>query len=342
MARLFLIFFEVEAGVITYNVITILKQAISCMGLTHILCCLIGLDLLSLIFTAGYYFIVIQFSENMYLGIAIFTALLVELAAATEKSPIVQISDRESALVIENGYVKLTFDKTAASISELYADFSGASEFETNVLVRPFTLSTTFANSTLSSSCNSFSDAKKGAHHTILTQSEDVVELMVEGIVDCADFPIAEESWHITLHRAERFVQVYISGGTTVTAAGHEVVSIGHGVYTAASSLYGLFDRGVVQMMNNPGKCMGSDQSVDRLYALGNDQAIDVLYRAYPLSATPSSDSSSSSGHHHLSGPAEVVLYSQYSGATSRTNTPFGSGFQDVLLGSYPRKSLGE
>ena len=97
------------------------------MGLTHILCCLIGLDLLSLIFTAGYYFIVIQFSENMYLGIAIFTALLVELAAATEKSPIVQISDRESALVIENGYVKLTFDKTAASISELYADFSGLS-----------------------------------------------------------------------------------------------------------------------------------------------------------------------------------------------------------------------
>lgn len=281
----------------------------------------------------------------MYLGVALFTALLVQLTSANEKAPIVQISDQENRLVIENGYVKLTLDKTVEAITELSADYSGSSDFKTNVLARPFTLSTTFLNSSRTLSCAmQTSDKGQRAMYSILSQSEDLVELSVEGISDCSDIPIAEENWRISLHRSERFVQVHITGGTTVSAKGEAVVAIGHGVFTGASSLYGLFDRGVLQMMNNPGKCLGSDQSVNRLYALGNEQSIDVLYRAYPLPPLFSSPHrrDSSINSRHLSRPTEVVLYSQFGGATSRTNTFFGSGFQDVLVGSYPRKSLGE
>lgn len=277
----------------------------------------------------------------MNLVFAVFATIVLHVSAI-EKSPIVQFSDKENTLVIENGFVRLTYDKVAESITELFGDFSGSSDFKTNVLARPFTLSTAFANASLTSSCAAKNNPEKFAKYSVMTQSDDVVEFTVTGIRDCADSPVAKENWHISLHRSERFAQVRIEGGVVASNAG--VVSIGHSVYTRASSLFGLFDRGVVQMMNNPGRCMGSDQTVQRLYALGNDQSIDVLYTAYPAATSSAATSASDDGvksSSHLSGPAEVVLYSQFGGATNSVDTYFGSGFQDVLVGSYPRKSLG-
>jgi hypothetical protein len=286
----------------------------------------------------------VNFLLEMYFSAAWFTALLVQLTAAT-KIPIVQIADQENAFVIENGYVRVTVDKITEAISELSADFSGASDFRTNVLARPFTLSTTFMNATRTSNCGMKRNdniALARAQYSITSQSDDLVELVVTGIRDCAFSSVAEENWHISLHRAERFVQVRIEGGTTAAAVGESVVSIGHGIYTHATSLYGLFDRGVVQMMNNIGKCLGSDQPVNRLYALGNDQSVDVLYRTYPAANSNFFSNSTADSTSHLSGPAEVVLYSEFGGATSSVDTFFGSGFQDVLVGAYPRKSLGK
>lgn len=279
----------------------------------------------------------------MYLFFAVIAIVVVQFTNASEKSPIVQISDKDSSVIIENGYVRLVFDKFSESITELTADFSGSSDFNRNVLARPFTLSTVFANATRTSNCR---DAKSknihshmgSADYSIVTQTDDLAELVVNGIKDCVAASVAEEAWHISLHRSERFAQVRIVGGAKATS--EAIVSIGHTLYTGASSLYGLFDRGAMQMMNNPGKCMGSNQTVDRLYALGNDQSIDVLYHQYP--AAPSASGSDEISANQLSGPVEVVFMSQFAGATNSVDTFYGSGFQDVLVGSYPHKSLGE
>ena len=263
------------------------------------------------------------------------------------KAPLIQLTDRAESIAVENGYVRLVFDKRAEAVSALQADFSGASDFKVDVLARPFRLTTVFENVTRTKGCVSERGSEgvgKGASYSVVTQSDELVEFVVKGIKDCADSPVAEEVWHISLRRSERFAQIRIEGGIVASASGESVVSIGHTVYTKALSLYGLFDRGAMQMMNNPGKCMGSDQSVDRLYALGNDQSIDVLYREYPSSTEASSDNHNIDVERkskHMPGPAEVVFLSQFEGATTSVDTYYGSGFQDVLVGAYPRKSLG-
>lgn len=239
-----------------------------------------------------------------------------------------RVRDGERELQLENGYVKLIFDKRSDSITGLFGDFAGSSDFSTNVLARPFTLTTVLANSTRTDHCSDRLDRNSSSRVLVKTDSDDYGEVLIEGIKDSLCTVVAEESWHISLGKSERFVQIRIDGGTVSTNT--DVISIGHTLYSGATSLYGLFERGSLQMMNNAGKCLGSDQPVDRLYALGNGQAVDVLYRQFP---------SAGSSQTETIAPRELVLRSQYD-YEDIGGQPYGSAIQDVLVGFYPRKSL--
>ena len=258
----------------------------------------------------------------------------VNAAVTAEQSPAVRFYELEGKAVIENGYVRVTVDREAGAISELAGDFTGKSDFETNVLARPFTLSATYANSSHTAAC-SLKKRLTLLPFSILSRSEDKVEVEFQEIGDCDDDGIAIENWLISLRRSERFVQIRITGRTNPSKINEEVISLGHILYTPAPSLYGLFERGALQMMNNLGKCLGSDQSLERLYALGNGQSVDLQY---------TSDFSTRTDHWEaenvINRPPEIVLYSQF-GESASHGQSFGSAFQDVLIGSYPHKTMG-
>jgi hypothetical protein len=215
------------------------------------------------------------------------------------------ISD-ENDIILENGYTKVAFSGAQSSLTSIYADFSGLGKYGPNVLSKPFSLEVVVNNVT-----NMASNTPK---YNVITNSEDVVKVEVSALSDTDG--IVQETWLLTLKKDNRFLDIAIDGAVIKSGS---VTSIRHGLYTGASSLYGLFDRGIVQMMGNIGSCLGSNQSIGRAYMLGNGMSLDALI-SYP----PTFDASTT----------EVVFLS------TASDRSFQSALQHVVVGSYPRKSL--
>lgn len=159
----------------------------------------------------------------------------------------------DNNFVIENGYTRAEFSGDKRSLISLFADFSGSGDFKTNVLSAPFSLEVVLSKNVTMNQCS------KVPRYKVLTETDDLIEVEISGISEQDEDAIVEESWVVSLKRDWRFLDIGIAGSVLRSAS---VVSISHGVYTGASSLYGLFDRGVVQMMGNNGACLGSSESI--------------------------------------------------------------------------------
>ena len=234
--------------------------------------------------------------------------LLVALGVAYGSAVVTYTVSAENDITLENGYTRVVFSGTQQGITSLSADFSGLGNYGINMLSSPFTLEV------VSDSSNATISRSRIPTHKVIEASDERVEIRITGISDSDENAIAQETWTLSLRRYQRFLDVAIDGRVVRSTS---VVAIQHGVYSVAPSLYGLFDRGVVQMMGNTGKCLGSNQSISRAYMLGTEGAVDILITTPP--DTP---------------PTEVVLLS------TSVEDKFQSGLQHVVAGQYPRKSL--
>jgi hypothetical protein len=219
-------------------------------------------------------------------------------------SPATTFSSTEDSFRLENGYTLLEFNATLGGITLLAGDFSGSGSYGINLLTQPFSLQID----------GSSPQTLSGVTFKAVQSSASEVVVEVSGIVSSPDeAPIVSESWRLSLKQAQRFVDLQIAG-TVLRSA--EVLSVSHSVMSSAPSVYAFFERGVFQMMDRAGACLGSDQPLSRAYVLGAGGSLDL---------------SVSSGD---GVPSETVFYS-----TSKTGG-FSSGIQHVIRGNYPRKSL--
>lgn len=223
------------------------------------------------------------------------------ISSSSSEYPAVTFEAGNDGYVLSNGYVQLNFDLKVLKINGIYADFNGNGKYEVNILSKPFQFEAAYEKPT-PVCLNVNSDVS----FSIIQQSDDEISFEYSGS-DCHEH--YSQQWTISLKRAARFATIDIKGKALKSI---EVNYAGYGLYVQSASMYALFDRGLVQMMSNEGACLGSNQTIGRLYWIGNGTALDLLR-----------DSSKFNN---------VVLLSK--------DKDFESGLLDLVVGNYPRISL--
>lgn len=140
----------------------------------------------------------------------------------------------------------------------------------------------------------------------VLQDTPSTVRLRIDGIVDDVQNPLLTSSWTLSLTRGARAFSLT----TRTTVLRHaEVAGIDVAAYLAPTSVYGLFQRGVEQIMDSPQPYFASNSGVHRVYTLGGGGSVDLT---------------------HLTGQRQTVLLNAPGGS------PWRSGLQQVLAGGYP------
>lgn len=214
--------------------------------------------------------------------------LLSFLAVLGSSIPAVKLFDSGRYVQLSNGYLSATLDKVAGSITSLTADFLGSANYGANSLAKPYMLEVSLNGTSTADKllCNSANE-EFGVKYVIKSLSETSVVVSLSGISDCATKPTVLETWDVTLVQGSRQLLVSIAGKTVQSAS---IKSIYHGLYSAAASQYALFDKGVVQMMNDRGRCFASNESLPRTYWIAGDGkglSLDIQRDASDLAAAP-------------------------------------------------------
>ncbi len=210
-------------------------------------------------------------------------------AAAAASAPATLTLTGPATLTLANGYVRADVDLARPSVAFLAGDFLGQGRFGhgagAGVLASPIRLEREDAAHRVCSSADGA--APDRFKWTVLQNDTDKVEVRLDGIVDCAASPLAEESWTLGVSKDSRSLSFAVTGRAAVasTAAAAattdpppaSIVSVRRVVALHAVSLYAFFDRGVVQMMNaNIANWFHSTDGLPRWYALGGGTSLDV------------------------------------------------------------------
>jgi hypothetical protein len=176
---------------------------------------------------------------------------------------------------LANGYVEVVVDLRRPALRELRSDPSGQGRYGHSLLAGRcgFALESERRHDDrggggVRSSCQSGGRAHRYAQST----TAEVATLALFDVLDDERSPMAREQWEIALRRGDRSFTLR-TNGTVVRAA--EVTALRHHFALVAPSVYGLYDRGVVQMMK-AGSQRGfyaSRVPLRRAYVLGGDGA---------------------------------------------------------------------
>lgn len=242
-------------------------------------------------------------------------------------------------VVVQNGYTLLSFNKLTNAIDQISADFSGAGAFVNNNLAEPFALKVELSSTNGTKSCANEKNLKTTHTPTKtewLSKSDKLVSFRVSNIRDhslckavkSTEDSIASEEWIITLAENMRSATVDIRGEILQDSS---VEYILHGIYSNSPSLYGLFPKGVSQMMGNNMACMGSAQPLSRAYVLGDGAAMDIVRHKYGSQHVLDDSDSDTTLQNAQKAHSTVVFRSAHE--------TFASGIEDVLFGTYPSTS---
>jgi hypothetical protein len=146
-------------------------------------------------------------------------------------------SRNSTGLALSNGFITIILNTQNPSISAVYADFLGMGNYSTtNVFGKPYALEVEDASGVHSSVAG-----VQSAEVTILSNTTELVSVMLSGIVDDAKDPTVKETWVLSLKQGERSYEL----NTTATVVkDSEVKSIRHAMGFNALSIYGLFNAG--------------------------------------------------------------------------------------------------
>eukprot|EP00048_Salpingoeca_helianthica_P022441 m.18288 g.18288 ORF g.18288 m.18288 type:complete len:773 (-) comp7326_c0_seq2:38-2356(-) len=240
----------------------------------------------------------------------VLSLLLTVWGTAWAKPHPVSLDVTASDVVLSNGYVRAVFSRDRPAIYSLQADFYGNGDFGGNVLASPgIVLEREDGNGQVHSSSNGA--APGGVGVAVVQNTSVLVTVVLSSIVDDAANWAVNDTWTLSLSVHSRALEFDTQGRVTRTVL---AMAVRHALYWQPQSVYALFDRGVVQMMNAPasGDFFGSTDTLSRVYALGGNHSIDILRERGASAGT-------------------VVVLSSESGA------PYWGGLHVVLAGAYDR-----
>mmetsp|Transcript_9666 Transcript_9666/g.28527 ORF Transcript_9666/g.28527 Transcript_9666/m.28527 type:complete len:821 (-) Transcript_9666:30-2492(-) len=185
-------------------------------------------------------------------------------ACSALSGPGAQVRIDSERVAVGNGYACAVFELAKPRLSTLRGDFAGAGRYGASALAEG-QLELEDASGKV------FASADAGpATATVLSSAREEVAVEIRGLRDRAEAPMVEEVWTMSLAAGARSVVLKISGRS---ARAGQVRAVRHSFRLLPSSIYALFDGGVVQMKDqDDGKnYYFSKDGLARLYALGAD-----------------------------------------------------------------------
>ena len=182
-----------------------------------------------------------------------------------------------TTLTLRNTLIQATFDLTNPSISSLgcWDAADGLSE----TLSRAVALEVEDPDGNVHSSTDG---APAGGVRVIVhANTSTLINVSVAGIVDHAASPLVSETWTLALAASSRRLSWNVTGSAVAT---RKVRAVRRSIYLRATSVTGLFERGVVQMRGAGGgkDFFGATDPARRVYALGGGTTLDV---GFPLAS---------------------------------------------------------
>eukprot|EP00760_Papus_ankaliazontas_P022893 PhM_4_TR19065/c1_g1_i1/m.17121 len=149
------------------------------------------------------------------------------------------------------------------------------------------------------------------------------VTVTIAGVQETCGNPMASETWTLYTNSTTNAVVLSISGQTT--RPDNKLVAIRHGVYLAATSVYGFFDAGVMQMKGAGGGAnfYATHSPPQLIYAVGGSG--DTLHSRGDVSLAMIRNDFYTSEF-----ASDLVLL-----LSSDNGTPYWSGVQDVMIGNF-------
>lgn len=211
-----------------------------------------------------------RFTACATLRCTVIFCLLCRILSAQSYPPVTLIV-KDNEVSIENGFVRMVLSPSDHSIQSLDADFYGNGGFgnaeNINVLSKPVLLELKSSRCELKIIDTLFE---------VIIESDDQVLVQLSSTFGCNNVQQVQESWKLSLSRGYRTLVLNIKGEAIRNI--RDVAYFGHGIYTQSASLYGLFDRGVVQMMSYEDHCLTAVDTMPRSYFIGNGTALDVVF----------------------------------------------------------------
>eukprot|EP01040_Poterioochromonas_malhamensis_P017810 gene17810-20593_t len=165
--------------------------------------------------------------------------------------------------VVQTPYLKVVYAEEALGLLGISADFSGQSKYGVNLLTQPFQLEVSLPSS----------DSKvtrKEIKSDIWNNLSNRVSNKFATFIDSKEAFV--EEWEIGLNEETRSFTVTVSGSVLTDMT---VNSLLYSVYVNNPSIYGLFEHGSFQMMNQEHSCLGTDRDLTRAYFIGNGGSLD-------------------------------------------------------------------
>ncbi len=232
----------------------------------------------------------------------------------------VSLKQNAQRLTLSNGYIEVGFDLVHPQIDVIQADFTGTGQYGRNIvawkmdgLVRKgivlerYDIQRGEQDGQPAASYASSQGAHPSLAVTIVQSTTDKVIVRIAGIVDYAPNPLLTSSWTIALAAGERSCQLDIS---VEALRSESVAGICISSYFSLPSVYGLFERGVMQRIDSPDFSFATSNPLRRFYAIGGG-CIDITAQ----------------------GQQESILLNA---ARADTHAFYRAGLQQVLIGSYP------
>jgi hypothetical protein len=245
------------------------------------------------------------------------------IVCSEQSLPPVELRETSDSVVMRNGYLQLRFNKKHPSIDELYADYSGSGNYSNvNIMShgkdvnqlhrRGIVLERAQRNHGYYRVIN-YSASSKSAHNdlsvVVVRYTLDEAEIIIRGIPDDSNDPVFVSEWRIGIRRQDRYFTLDIVGSMTKTT---DISYVRLSFLTSQQSVFGMFDRGVEQMMNNQqNSYFASNDTVYHLYTMGGSGSLGI---------TP------------LKNERNVVLL-----ASTYPTTFYSTGFQWVIAGNFPK-----
>jgi len=246
--------------------------------------------------------------------------------------PKVRVLASEKSVILANGLTCIAVSLDRPRISDLRADFTGKGQYGKSVLSSGgMTLERLDAEDTVLSSADAGSASAK-----VTISSDNFAEVVINGLRDAAGNSTAMvETWTVSLAAGARSVSFSAHGSLQRDISAK---ALRHSFAFEPTSIYGLFDRGVVQMKGYSAKHLSSRRlRTDGL--AGHYASKDGLARFYALGGSgedlDTAGNASVAVRRGIHASAGVVLLNSDRGGPSGF-----SGFQEVLAGNLPEQNM--
>jgi hypothetical protein len=212
-----------------------------------------------------------KMSAQHVLSVMLLLLLIATLSLQQQQD--VNVRDTSTRTIVENGYLQLQFNKQYPQIDVLKADFLGEGQYGKNLIADKGEYTgvvlerQSFDGNTLKRHSSSFGAVSGVINSKILQNSTDIVSIVFSGIVDDYSDPTITSDWTVTLARGERSFDLRIVSSAVKDSS--DTVNIRVSAYMMPISVFGLFNRGIQQMMNNTKHYFASTDKLQHWYSLG-------------------------------------------------------------------------